>query len=393
MGEKKIDGVKERDKLQPRRDPYWHKLSKGCFVGFRKMTVASKGTWLARYRHEDTNKQSQRPLGDLSAFPPGEQFDLAKKAAEEWFKHLGRGGSTEATTIRLACQRYIQRLRDDGRESAADDAEARFERWVYSNESFAGSDLAKLRPNAVWDWRRDLKKTPVTVGKGDNATTRPRTDSALNRDMAALRAAFNLALEDGRVTSSFAWAKALKPIERADKRRTDKLNRDQRALLLRNASGELANFLKGLCLLPVRPGALAKLKVKNFDAREGTLTIGKDKAGGDRRIPLPPSTLAFFKAQAKGKLPEAALLANDTGGHWNKDQWKDPVKDAVKAAGLPATTTAYAVRHGVITDLVSDGLDPLTVAALAGTSVEMIERHYFHLSAERSRNALANLAL
>ena len=46
-----------------------------------------------------------------------------------------------------------------------------------------------------------------------------------------------------------------------------------------------------------------------------------------------------------------------------------------------------------ITDLVVDGLDLLTVAKLAGTSVRMIEKHYGHLRGEHAAKALAGLAL
>jgi hypothetical protein len=47
----------------------------------------------------------------------------------------------------------------------------------------------------------------------------------------------------------------------------------------------------------------------------------------------------------------------------------------------------------VITDLVHDGLDLLTVAQLSGTSVAMIEKHYGHLRSEVAAGALAKLAL
>ena len=69
------------------------------------------------------------------------------------------------------------------------------------------------------------------------------------------------------------------------------------------------------------------------------------------------------------------------------------MKEAAQAAELPNGTTAYAMRHSVITDLVTCGLDLLTVAQLSGTSVTMIERHYGHLRADRAAAALATLAL
>lgn len=386
--ERRIELVDTRDKLAPRRDPYWRRISKGCYLGFRKMTPGSDGTWIARFRDDVSNRQTFHALGDFSAVPAGERYDLAAAAAEEWFKHRRSGGSHEKSTVRDACERYIHRLEDDGRTEAAIDAKGRFRRWVYPSK-VADKDLMKLRAAHFVGLVRDLRKMPVAVGEG--APDRERSESAVNRDMSALRAALNLALEDGLVTSPFAWAKALKPTKNADKRRQDKLDRVQRTSLISSASGALAAFLKGLSLLPVRPGALASLKVKDFDSRRSVLLVGKDKAGMDREIALPEGTAAFFREHSRGKLPEAPLIANDTGGFWNKDQWKGPIKAAVKAAGLPESTTAYAMRHGVITDLVANGLDPLTVAKLSGTSVLMIERHYYHLTEDRSRMALAAL--
>lgn len=63
------------------------------------------------------------------------------------------------------------------------------------------------------------------------------------------------------------------------------------------------------------------------------------------------------------------------------------------AAGLPPAATTYTLRHSTITDLVTGGLDLLTVAQLSGTSVAMIERHYGHLQRARAADALAGLVL
>jgi integrase len=149
-----------------------------------------------------------------------------------------------------------------------------------------------------------------------------------------------------------------------------------------------------MSLLPMRPGAVAAFKVSNFDKRLNTLVVGKDKAGQDRKITLPSSTAAFFAEQAKGKLPNAPLFARADGVAWNKDSWKYPFKDAVKAAKLPTAATAYALRHSTITDLIAlHRLDTMTVSQLSGTSIAMIEKHYGHLLHEHASNALAMLAL
>ena len=101
----------------------------------------------------------------------------------------------------------------------------------------------------------------------------------------------------------------------------------------------------------------------------------------------------MFATQCKDRPAPAPLFRRHDGKAWNKDAWKGPVKEATVAAGLPPSVTAYAIRHSVITDLVTDGLDLLSVAQLSGTSVAMIERHYGHLRADHAAAALARLSL
>lgn len=163
--------------------------------------------------------------------------------------------------------------------------------------------------------------------------------------------------------------------------------------MIQHAPKDVGEFLQGLATLTLRPGALAALTVAAFDRRSRLLTVGKDKAGADRKILLPPTIAKWVEDRAKGKLPSAPLLARADGKAWDKDAWKKPVKAAARAAGLPEEITAYAMRHSAITDLVTDGLDLLTVAQLSGTSVSMIEKHYGHLRANHAAAALAGLAL
>jgi integrase len=211
--------------------------------------------------------------------------------------------------------------------------------------------------------------------------------------MSALRAALNHAMEAGTLTSDAAWRVALRPMPNAERRRELYLDRQQRSTLIKQAAPDLGLLLKGLSLVPLRPGTMSALTVASFDKRLGTLAIGRDKAGADRRIKLPTHTAEFFAEQCKDKLPAAPLFARADGRAWDKDAWKKPVKAAAAAAEMPASVTAYALRHSVITDLIGAGLDVLTVARLSGTSIAMIERHYGHLRAEQAAAALATLAL
>ena len=98
--------------------------------------------------------------------------------------------------------------------------------------------------------------------------------------------------------------------------------------------------------------APAGLKVRDFDKRTRALTIGKDKNGKPRQLTMPKVVAEFFEAQVANKLPAASIFTRTGGAAWNKDAWKHPIKDAVKAAGLPGAVSAYTLRHSVITDLI-----------------------------------------
>lgn len=386
----KIDTVTARDKLKPRRGQYWQRDAKGCYVGYRKMTADTAGTWWARRRDEDTGKQIEHGLGTMQQFPDHERFDRATAAAREWFAHVGQGGSVKASTVQQACDDYLEHLREERREKTAKDLTGRYKRWI-TPFAIGAVDLGKLKREHVKAFRRKLLTTPLIAST--EADPKKRALDTVNRDMSALRAALNYAKSQGKVTTDMAWADELKPIEKAGRRRELYLDRDQRRALIAKAPADLGAFLRGLAYLPLRPGALAALKVGDFDKRIGVLKVGVDKHGQDRKIKLPKSAADLLAECSKNKLPAAPIFTRADGKAWTKDSWKWPMKDAVTAAELPAGTVAYTLRHSVITDLVADGLPTLTVAQISGTSVAMIEKHYGHLRTDGAADALAKLAL
>lgn len=389
----KIDTVTARGSLKARHAPYWQKIRAECHLGFRKTTPDSVGAWIARYRGED-GKYQLNSLGPLDVTPGNVRFDEAVKQADQWFKHRSMGGAAVTITVGDACKRYIQKQRDDGKDVASKDLEARFNRWMYSDKKLGETPLPKLTQGMINDWRNRLTKAPAILQDKNKVSSRPRAASTINREMAVLKAALNQAVRDGYVTSDAAWKYKLTPIKNATGRRDCYLDPDQRRALIANAQADIAVFMRALSLLPFRPGAMASLTAGSFDKRLGVLTVGKDKSGMDRKINLPASTDAFFADQVKDKLPTAPLVARADGQFWNKDSWKYPFKDAVLAANLPPEATAYALRHSTITDLIArHRLDTMTVAQLSGTSVLMIEKHYGHLLRDHAAEALAKLAL
>lgn len=383
--------VAARERLKPRRDPYWQQLSRGHYLGFRLMTKGSSGTWLAKAYDADRaklNKYHQKKLGDFSTLEERKRYDAAKVAAEEWFLHLDRGGATQSGTVREACEAYVEHLEGDEdrkrarteeqKKHAAKDAKARFERLVYY-DPIATIDLAKLKNTQVNAWKKRV------LAKGG-------TRGSFNRNATAFRAALNMAWKDGRVTSNLAWVKELAPFEQADGRRDTYLPVADRRKLIEKAARDAQPFIRALALLPLRPGDVAKLTVGDFNAKDLILTVpaGKTKS---RKIPLSGEPLAHVRANTKNKLPAAPLFSKADGKPWDRFAWRDAINDAVDAAKLPAAVCAYTLRHSAITDLVKSGLDLFHVAQLCGTSVAMIEKHYGHLQKEQVREGLKVLSL
>ncbi|MEZ5800083.1 MAG: tyrosine-type recombinase/integrase [Nitratireductor sp.] len=310
----------------------------------------------------------------------------SKKEAGALAELVENGGQVRSKmqTIADACKEYGK---------ARPEAEQRFRRYVYA-DPVAKVKLDKLRRRHIQEWRERMEAQPVLVSRRRKAATyRDRAPSTVNRDMAVFRAALAKVLPPGRPNSESAWQEALQANANANGRRTLYLDRGQRRRLLENTDLEAAPFVRALCLLPLRPGALAALTVEDFDKRTAELSIGKDKTGKPRRIQLPREAAMLLSGQAINKLPGAPLFMRSNGKAWDKNTWKRPIAAAATTGGLPAGTTAYTLRHSTITDLVQAGLPLLTIAQISGTSAEMIERHYGHLASDAAVKALGELAL
>ena len=167
----------------------------------------------------------------------------------------------------------------------------------------------------------------------------------------------------------------------------------ERKKLIEAASDEARPFIKGLCLLPLRPGALAGLMARDFDKRTRTLTIGRDKNGNPRQMTMPRSHFRVFCGAGERQAAGRTHLRPRRGRAMAQGRLETSYQRSGRAAGLPSRVSAYTLRHSVITDLIRARLPILTVAQLSGTSVAMIERHYGHLVRDDAEEALATLAI
>lgn len=382
-----LSKICDREALELRREPYWQRLRPGCYLGYRPSAKGGSGTWIARAYDEDTQSYRLKALGRFNDENPRARFALAKTAAEAHAALVERGAlpNTRIVTVEDACRL----LADDNPE-----ADARFRRYVYP-DPLAKIKLARLRRSHVADWRERLAATPALVSRrlAGDPVTRMRSAATLNRDMAVLRTALGAVLPLGVPNTESAWQEALKPIKNAVRRRTLYLNHDERRLLVAAIDAEAKPFVKALCMLPLRPGAVANLSAGDFENRTSELTIAKDKAGANRRIVVPRAAAQLFASAAEGKPADAPLFTRSNGKPWTKENWNKSLAAAAAKAELPPNVTAYTLRHSTITDLVTVGLPLLTIAQISGTSVEMIEKHYGHLIRHAAVKALAGLTV
>lgn len=359
-----IDSKTKRDKLSPRREPYWTPIKKGAAVGYRKLENGN-GTWIARWRDED-GMQKYRALGEFN------DFDEAADVARQWVVSCEGGVTHKATTVKGVCEAYVDALNAEGRKDTAKDAKGRFNRLIYS-ATIGKLAIDKLKTSNIQKW---MNEQIDEDDDADDEDIRRSKDSA-NRNLATFKAALNLALHNRLVATDAGW-KTVKAFAKVGAQRRDAfLSMDQRKALLAACPDDLKQLVKAMLLTGARPGELAKLNATDFDKRLGCLTLtGKT---GQRTVAISTAAAAFFTESAKDKIGTTPMLATSFGQRWNKDLWKKVYKEAVTAAQLPETVVMYSLRHTAISEMILAGMDSFIVAKLTGTSVAMIEANYGHL--------------
>ena len=216
-----------------------------------------------------------------------------------------------------------------------------------------------------------------------------------NRSLDNLKAALNKALKDRLVATDAGW-KTVSRFEKVNRRRELFLTLEQRTELLQHCDDDLRDFCTGLLFTAARPGELANCDLSDFDLVAGTLRV--DGKTGRRTVALSTSAVAHFKKVSQNRIGKQPLLVRDVpalppgiepiDARWNKDNWKKRFRTAAKAAHLPSDVVPYSLRHAAISELVMSGMDVYVMATIAGTSVDMIQRHYGHLRHDRTRQLL-----
>jgi integrase len=169
-----------------------------------------------------------------------------------------------------------------------------------------------------------------------------------------------------------------------------------------------------MLMLGLRSGEARGLRWIDVDFNNGIVSI--EKNCGDtlrglaltelktkrsrRKLPLSPilrDILLDHKerqdeyARSLGSLwqDSGVICPNTTGGLMDKATPNKAVKRILNARKeLPRRLHAHSMRHSFVSLLISNGLDVVNVAALAGDTIEIISKHYAHSFAERRAAAM-----
>lgn len=345
-----INTPAKRAKLPPRREPYWHQLDRGRFIGYRKTSTG--GAWIARLG----KKQGSLGTGLL-------EWPEAVAAVHEWCDDQTRGGNGKYT-FRDSVEAYCNNIRIEKDETKAHQARIRLLGCL--PDKLLDAQLKELTHDALEEWRNGMVK-------GETAEDRRKSKVTANRVLAMVKAALNQSYRRDLVRSDKPW-RTLSGFPKVNAARLLFLTDKEVRRLLAATDGAFHDLVKAAVLTGARYGELAAAKVSDLDAERGTLRL--DGKTGSRDAFLSAAGLAFFINMAQDKLPAAPLLLSPRGAHWQRNEQWQPMRNAARAARLPQDAVFYSLRHFHISKAVKAGVSLLAVARNTGTSVAMIEKHY-----------------
>jgi integrase len=386
---KPIKTVADRARLATRDEPHWERLRKGGALGFYKGKLGA--SWRGRFIPSG-GKPMRCPdpvldtLGDTAT-----SYDAARRVVDAWLDTLGSVGVRTVLrgTVRDAFLAGNEQLRKLNRADTAATKDAAF-RWTLGNDPLADMPFESVTREDVQAWRERLQ-----AGKKGRSLKPQTVNDYVKRAKTCVRRALRL----GFAGAFAAWD--LEPLNTgATTMHTDLLSPAQRAAIIAHASPSLALLLRALDLTGARPHELCKATVADYNRERGTVRLSHRKGKGELRerdVVLGPKGRALFAEAAAGKIGLALLFPSWCGKRWLRAGWADHFRAAVKAAraagtDLPRTVRAYSFRHAHISEAIQlHGFDAMTVAKQHGTSVQIIEKHYFRLMDSDLRKRLASV--
>jgi integrase len=304
-----------------------------------------------------------------------------------------RGTKTEAS------ERYIA-LKRELREGKATQAPQKLKvfrdvlgLYFQRREALGGIDIARFKkldtdlgdvPLNGFEERLDtyfkyLRKSPSP------ATGKPLSNASVNRHLAMIRTAFNLAV-DLEYLERNPVTKARFPMLREVPR--DRVLSEVEKLRLLNAIEKHAPHILALCRyalqVPCRRSELVNMRREDLDLVSNSIRVRNGTTKNDKGCdkPIPPDMVAYFRS-----LPSASpylFYRIEAGQYLPLGGFYKSWQKCLKIAGI-TDFRLHDTRHMAATSLLDNGTPEQAVLTVAGWKTNMI-RTYYHRDGKKSLN-------
>lgn len=397
--DERLDTRAARLRLPPRREPYFRNIQEGRAIGYRRIAGGKAGTWIARfYDPAGERVRKYHSIGTADDMLDADgittlTFNEAQEAARGWFRELTRAGGRVAdpVTVKQAMAAYVVDYTSRGGKDL-NGLEITINAHILPK--LGDRRLADLTPGIIRTWHRGLatapprvrtsaklgakKATPKPVAADDTEGQRARRSSA-NRIFTVLKAALNLAYNEGTVQSDEAWRR-IPPFKNAEAARIRFLTDAEAVRLVNAADPRFRPMVQAALLTGARYGELARFRVADFNPQAGTLHVRVSKTGKSRQIMLIDEGRQLFTTQCAGKTGRDLILPRPDGDAWGKSDQIRPMKIACTTAKITPAIGFHILRHTHASRLTMKGAALGVVASQLGNSEAICAKHYAHLS-------------
>lgn len=370
------------------------------------------------YWHTKAGAPNGVYFGKVSEVP----YSEAKQKFADYLSSLGKEDTPQATvfTVLELCDRFLIWVKDHRSERSYDERKRHLNRFCNFRvgtqllaelpaEKVQASDLMVFKAHLAEKYEVD----PFTVDKHVTSikhafnwgTKHPSPVPHLPptfRPFASVekykRPDEPLVEEDllkpKEIEPLFAWADVdLTPVRRKGQYHPRTVE-ERRAV---HAFTGFADLLRVYYHTGARTSELAEVRVRDFLRENRQLILGKHKRsrtlkeGRARRITLNDEAFAIIEKHAAGKEQDQRIFLTQAGKAWTRKRLDDRFAAVREKAKVHSDHTIYSFRHLWISEMLMAGNEIATVAAMAGTSVAMIEKVYGHFTNDHFAAALKRL--
>lgn len=397
-----------RAKLPVMRDPYWHLIAAGQYLGYRK-TGETRGTWIARfYVREGENKAYRfQSLGEADDTVQANSthvlsFAQAVEKAQKWFKERSRaaaaGVSIGPYTVSDAADAWIASWK--GSDASRRNSESNLKHHILP--VLGSIEVAKLTRHQVQEWLHYVASKPPVRGQlheeikaklspsrrsktvydpNDPETKRKRQDTA-NRVFNDLRALLSLAYDNQYVVSKAAW-ETVRRFENVDVAKNEYLTIEEAVRFIEHCPPDFRDLVRGALVTGCRYAELAGLKVSAYDVQLRAVSLIQPKTGKRKHVFLTDEEEKFFAELTRGKRSGDFIFLREDGQPWERSNQQPRMKLVLKAAGINRHIRFHDLRHTFASWLAMNGTSIQLIANQLGHSgTRMAEKHYAHFSPE-----------